>query len=131
LHTAEINRFSRYVVVGLVAFVIDLTCLLVLMDHMHIIAANTIAFIVANLANFFLAHTWVFEQSPESANVRTYLKVFVVSVFGLAINDAVVWLTAVVIGLPVIVSKVLATGAGLVWNYVARIAWVYARSPRT
>lgn len=120
-----VKKFSKYVVVGVIAFVIDLGFLLLLAPHLHVVLANTVAFVVANAANFVLGHVWVFQRPLATVTWQTYSKVLMVSVVGLAINDALVWLGAVVVGLSLVVAKVIATLAGLVWNYVARIAWVY------
>ena len=48
-----------------------------------------------------------------------------VSIVGLLLNDAVVWVLAIVFTLPLVLSKVIATVAGLIWNYLARVWWVY------
>ena len=55
-------RILRYAIVGGICFVIDLGCLLLLVDRLPLVAANTIAFVVANVVNFWLGHVWVFEQ---------------------------------------------------------------------
>ena len=112
-------------VVGTVAFAIDLGSLLVLAQYLHVIAANTIAFVIANAANFLMGHVWVFERPLVTISLRTYARVLLISVIGLAVNDAVVWLSAIAVGLSLLISKVIATLVGLVWNYAARVSWVY------
>ena len=119
-------RALRYGVVGAVCFVIDLGCLLLLVDHMPLIAANTIAFLIANVANFALGHVWVFRRSLGGPGVgRQYAGVLAVSLVGVAINDAVVWGGVVVMGLAILAAKVIATLVAMVWNYAARSLWVY------
>ena len=119
-------RALRSGVVGAACFVIDLGCLLLLVDHMPLLAANTLAFLIANLANFWLGHVWVFGRTLHGAGVgRQYAGVLAVSLVGVAINDAVVWLGVVVAGLALILAKVIATGVAMVWNYAARSLWIY------
>jgi putative flippase GtrA len=115
----------RYLVVGGVAFVIDLGCLLLLVDHLPLLAANTIAFLVANAANFALAHVWVFGQALDGSVAPQYAKVLLVSLVGLAINDAVVWAGVALLALPLVASKVAATIVALAWNFAARAWWIY------
>ena len=118
-------RLARYLVVGTVATAIDFGCLFLLEGHMPLLVANTIAFLVANVANFLLAHAWVFGQPFDGSIGAQYAKVFMVSLVGLALNDAVVWGGVVLLALPLFWSKVIATGVALAWNFMARARWVY------
>lgn len=120
------NRVLRYLVVGTIAFVIDLGLLLALVPLMPLLAANTVAFLVANAANFVLGHVWVFGRSLRDPRIaRHYGAVLAASLVGLAINDAVVWAGVVVVGASVIVAKVAATAVALAWNFAARALWIY------
>lgn len=119
-------RALRYAVVGAVAFAVDLSCLLALADHMPLLAANTIAFLVANAVNFVLGHVWVFGRPLLGLGIaRQYAAVLGVSIVGLAINDALVWGGVVVAGLDIVVSKIIATGVVMAWNFLARSLWIY------
>ena len=118
-------RLAKYLVVGSVAFAIDLGCLLLLVGHLPLLAANTIAFLVANAANFALGHVWVFGQALDAAAAPQYARVLAVSLVGLAINDAVVWAGVVWLALPLVASKVAATVVALAWNFAARVLWIY------
>jgi len=119
-------RALRYGVVGAACFVIDLGCLLLLVDHMPLIAANTIAFLIANLANFWMGHVWVFGRSLRGPGTGSqYARVLAVSLVGVAVNDAVVWVGVAVAGLALILAKVIATLVAMVWNYAARSLWIY------
>lgn len=118
-------RFARYAVVGLVAFAIDYGLLLWLVERMPLLAANTLAFLAANAANFLMAHRFVFGRSLDRAAAPQYAGVLAVSLAGLAINDAVVWAAAGLAGLPLLAAKVLATAAAMAWNYAARATWIY------
>lgn len=119
-------RILRYLVVGAVAFAIDLGCLLALVDQMPLLAANTLAFVLANAVNFWLGHVWVFGRTLRGPRLgRQYAAVLAISIVGLAINDALVWMGVVVAGAGIVASKVVATVAAMFWNYAARAKWVY------
>jgi putative flippase GtrA len=121
-----VKRAFRYVVVGTIAFAIDLGLLLALVPVMPLVAANTVAFLIANAANFVLGHVWVFGRSLRDPQIaRHYGAVLAASVVGLAINDAVVWAGVVVAGASVVVAKVAATAIALAWNFAARALWIY------
>jgi putative flippase GtrA len=129
---SAVSRILRYLVVGTIAFAIDLGLLLVLAPLVPLLAANTLAFIVANAANFVLGHAWVFGRSLRDPDLaRHYTAVLVVSVVGLAINDLVVWAGVVVAGAGLIVPKVAATAVALAWNFAARARWIYRDGAKT
>jgi putative flippase GtrA len=122
-------RALRYGVVGGIAFFVDLGCLLLLVDHMPLLAANTLAFLAANLVNFWLGHVWVFGQPLAGPGLkRQYAAVLAISVAGLALNDALVWGGVEIAGLPIVASKIIATGVVMFWNYLARTLWVYRKA---
>lgn len=119
-------RSVRYLVVGSVAFVVDFGVTWSLALVFPLLVANTFGFMIANLANFLLAHRWVFGAPFEKASMlAAYLAVLGVSLIGLVLNDLLVWLTVERIGMALIAGKVIAAIAGLVWNYAARIIWIY------
>ena len=115
---------------GTVAAAIDFGCLFLLAGHLPLLLANSIAFLLANVANFALAHAWVFGQSFAGPLGAHYAKVLGVSLVGLVLNDAVVWGGVVLLALPLLAAKVIATIVALGWNYTARARWVYGGSPR-
>ena len=118
-------RLLRYLAVGTLAFAIDLGLLLVLADHLPLLAANTLAFLAANAANFVLGHVWVFGQALDASAAPQYARVLVVSLVGLALNDAIVWGGVALLALPLVAAKVAATVVALGWNFVARDRWIY------
>lgn len=119
-------RALRYAVVGAIAFVIDLGCLLLLLEHMPLLAANTLAFLIANAVNFWLGHVWVFGRPLGGPGLaRQYGGVLAISVVGLALNDALVWGGVEIAGASIVVSKIIATVVVMFWNYAARSLWVY------
>lgn len=122
-------KFVRYAIVGAAAFGVDFGLLWLLAPHLPLLAANTIAFVVANLVNFALAHGWVFGRSlGEGSLARQYASVLGISVVGLALNDATVWIGVEALGTGLVVAKLAATAVALAWNYTARVRWVYAET---
>ena len=113
---------------GGVAFVIDLGLLLLLSPLLPLVLANTIAFLVANAANFLIGQLWVFGSTGrDSAILAKYGAVLLISLVGVALNDAFVWTGVVLLGASMVMSKIAATLAVWGWNYWARVSWVYGR----
>ena len=120
---------ARYFVLGVGTFLIDAGVLLALNGLVPLVAANTVAFLVANVANFAIGHRWVFGRRFEPGWARQYSQVVAISVVGLALNDALVWAGVVLLALPVLAAKVIATLVTFGWNFAARARFVYSRGP--
>jgi putative flippase GtrA len=120
---------TRYFVLGAGTFFLDAGVLLLLVAHIPLVAANTVAFVVANVANFAIGHRWVFGRRFEAGWATQYWKVLVISLVGLALNDALVWAGVVLVALPVLAAKVLATLVAFAWNFSARAHFVYSPGP--
>lgn len=117
---------ARYIVVGVLAFCVDFGVTWLAIKVLPLLAANTIGFIVANVFNFLLAHGWVFGARFERKRfVTAYAAVLTVSLVGLLVNNAVVWILVGVAGMGLLPGKIIATLAGLVWNFTARKIWIY------
>jgi putative flippase GtrA len=115
--------------VGGVAFGIDLGLLLLLAPLLPLLLANTIAFLVANAANFLIGHLWVFRGAGRDSGILAkYGAVLLISLVGVALNDALVWIGVVLLQAGVVTSKIAATLAVWGWNYWTRASWVYGRS---
>jgi putative flippase GtrA len=122
-----LKQLHGYLWVGGIAFVIDAGLLLLLVKAgLYYIAANTVSFMIANVFNFFAGHYWVFHGSRESGGIfQSYVGVLAISVAGLVINDAVMYVAVDHVALSVLFAKVLATIIVLFWNFGARKRWVY------
>lgn len=120
----------KYVVVGLITLLIDFGLTWLLLPSMHLVIANSLGFLLANITNFLLAHRWVFQsQVPTTQSTQTYMAVLAVSLVGLALSDLMVWLAISQWQLPFLISKILAAILGLVWNFGARKIWIYRDTP--
>jgi putative flippase GtrA len=116
----------RYAVVGALAFCVDFGVTWLAVKALPLLAANTIGFIAANVFNFVLAHGWVFGARFERKRfVPAYAAVLTVSLVGLLVNNAVVWILVGLSGMALLPGKIIATLAGLVWNFSARKFWIY------
>jgi putative flippase GtrA len=120
------TKVIRYGLVGVIAFVIDYGITKWLVAFLPLLVANTIGFIVANSVNFCMAHRWVFGYAwTKEKLLSTYLAVLGVSVVGLIVNNIVVWLSVGIAGASLLFGKVLATAIVMLWNFLARLFWVY------
>ncbi len=122
------TKVMRYCVVGAVAFGIDYGVTLLLVEFTPLLVANSIGFLVANVANFLMAHSWVFRHEWNlDKMVGIYLSVLLISVIGLILNNAVVFAMVGLAGLSLLFGKVVATATVMAWNFLARLLFVYKK----
>lgn len=120
-------QFAKFAQVGVLNTAIDFGILNFLIfitgitSGIAIIPLNTTSFSIAIINSFFWNEKWVFRAKKE-ANFITFVAV---TLIGLAINSAIVYVISTYVP-PVIVdsqklwtnlAKVLATGVSLIWNF--------------
>ena len=94
----EVERFIKFAFVGALGFVIDVGAVILLQNTLlppendqNVLAANSIAFVLAVCSNFIWNRVWTYPDS-RSYSVRRQLSQFaIVSVIGLVIRN--VWIS--------------------------------------
>jgi putative flippase GtrA len=133
---ASIVRFGDRYGVGFVAYVsvaglsaaTEWATFYVSLQHLGSIAAAFVEFFFGTLANFLLSRGFVF-RSRRPARLD-FLLVYVVSGLAFIVNLMTYPGLYFGVGLDVIVSKVLGTCCGFLFNFGARQFYVFAREPR-
>lgn len=113
-------------VVGVFAATVDFSVTWGCQFYVHIVLANTVGFIAASVVNFGIAHVWVFNREiGEKQLALFFCKVFFISLIGLGISNAIVWLMIAQGEMSFFWGKSVAAITALVWNYGARLLLVY------
>lgn len=124
-----VKKFASYVVIGSIAFSIDASITLGLAIFLNYIVANTVGFVVANFANFLLAHKWVFNGKLVRAEfVHTYFPVLAISVIGLGLSNLSMFLLIDYVSMQILSAKIVTTLVVLVWNFFGRVTFVYNKT---
>jgi len=151
----EAERFSKFLVVGTIGFIIDFGMLAFLVEVVELpriveentqlsatfglVLANTISFTLAVVSNFTLNRYWTYPES-RSKRKRVQLPQFaIVSIIGLLLNNLILaittplfdWLLKQLLFLPgilegYILAKMLATIVVLFWNFFINRYWTYS-----
>ncbi|MGA8597955.1 MAG: GtrA family protein, partial [Bryobacteraceae bacterium] len=125
----ELLQFGFYLVVGGICFSIDIIGFILLRySGLRILTASATSFVVATITNYFLCCALVF-CSGRYSRPEELLRLFVIALVGLALNSAVVYVLAVVIGFNPTLAKILAVLPILGWNYLGRRAIVFGGTP--
>ena len=112
------QQFVKFCIVGGSGVFVDfgVTWLLKEVCRINKYVANSAGFVCAATGNYLLNRIWTFEShDPEIA--AQYLRFIGISVIGLLINNAVIYLLNDRLRLPFYLSKVLAIGVVTFWNF--------------
>jgi putative flippase GtrA len=89
----------------------------------HIVGAATVSFVLAATSSFLLNNFWTFRQDAAGWH-RRLPKFFAVALGGLLWNAAILHLLTS-LGVHDIISKLVATGIVLMWNFTLQKKWTF------
>lgn len=120
----------RYLVVGGVAFLIDVGLLALLHDifGVALAIATPVAFLLSFAVTYVLQRTFTFRSSAGIG--PSAIKYTALVAFNTLATTGIVSL-APALGLPWIVGKVVAVGSTTVWNYFCYQYWIFPRDRRS
>lgn len=128
----EIIRFLKFGVVGTIGAIVDFSVLNLGIQAFGLEKwlANTFSFFAAVLSNFTWNRLWTFPESRERPMGPQMVQFFVVNLFGYGINqliflslDRYIFEPWGVLGYNL--SKAIAIGVVLFWNFGANRVWTY------
>jgi dolichol-phosphate mannosyltransferase len=124
----EFGCILRFGCVGLIGAVVNSALLWLLTEqaHMYYLSSSVLATEVAILANFTLNHTWTFATLHDDQRLMSRLVKFnVVSLGGLVLTVATLFVLTQFAGLHYMVANVIAIGFAATWNYVVNRRWTW------
>lgn len=126
-----IEQILKFGVVGIIATVIDFGVLYMLSQPLGMdpVISAGISFCVSLVFNYVASMRYVFTHREDMSRSREFVIFLVLSLIGLAINEAIMAAGVAVLGnsaLAVMGTKVLATAIVMVWNFVSRKKWLDA-----
>ena len=124
------KQFLKFGVVGVSATVIDFAVLIALTEFvgMDPVLSAAISFCVSVIYNYVGSMHFVFTRRDDLRRV-TELGIFVVlSLVGLILNEALMWLGATALSMNYLLAKIVATLVVTLWNFFSRYRWLDATS---
>ncbi len=117
-----LGQIAGFGVVGVIAFVIDYGLLILLTEllGMPYLVSATISFIVSTVFNYLASMRYVFAHKEGMSRRREFVVFVILSTIGLGLNDLFMWLGTDLLGVPYYLTKIVATGLVMVWNFVTR-----------
>ena len=124
------RQFIRYLYVGGLSFLVHFTCLYYLTEHigMHYLISATLAFSLGLTTSYLLCLAWVFDFRRMPNRWHEFMVFSAIGLFGLFLNNLLLWLLTEYAGLYYLVSKIIATAAILFFNFSLR-RWLLFSPP--
>lgn len=116
------QEFSRYLIVGGVAFVADFLSLLVLTElaGLYYLMSATVAFLIGTVINYLLSTRWVFEFRAVSNRVNEFMIFATIGAVGVLLNACIIAFFVELAHFHYAISKLFATGSILFFNFGIR-----------
>ena len=123
-----IEQFIKFGVVGVVATLIDFGVMVALTElaGWDPVLSAGVSFVVSLVFNYAASMRFVFRHRDDLNRARELVIFAVLSLVGLAINEALMWLGVNALSLNYVLVKVAATCVVMLWNFASRKRWLYA-----
>jgi putative flippase GtrA len=86
---------------------------------------GALGFVIATAVNYFLSIRFVFESGVRFEFFREISLVFLISLIGLGVNQAVLYLGIGILGWEMLFTKLCATGVVFFWNFAGRSQFIF------
>lgn len=113
-----IGRLLKFCAVGFSGMIVDFFCTWLCKEKLkwNKYISNSIGFVLAATNNYIWNRIWTF-QSQGTEIVREYSSFLIISLVGLGINNAVIYLLHDRLKLNFYLAKILAIGVVTLWNF--------------
>lgn len=117
-----IEQIMKFGVVGFLCFGIDYGLMIFLTEICGIsyLVSSGISFSVSVMVNYILSLKFVFETDENNNKVVEFFIFIILSVIGLGINQALMWICVDKMHVHYMISKIGVTGAVMVYNFITR-----------
>lgn len=117
-----IEQIMKFGVVGFLCFGIDYGLMIFLTEICGIsyLVSSGISFSVSVMVNYILSLKFVFETDENNSKVVEFFIFIILSVIGLGINQALMWICVDKMHVHYMISKIGVTGAVMVYNFITR-----------
>lgn len=118
-------RFVRFVSVGFISTIIDISLLYVLVEYalFNLYVAATISFIVSSINGYWLNNTYTFNKSSDF-KIYVYLKFLTVVTFGLLFTLLILKILTS-LNIDYLIAKIIATVVVSFWNFTLNKFWTF------
>ena len=115
-----------YLIVGALATVVEWGAFYAfdLIFGIHYTFSTALAFVLSTFANWAFVKLILFRQKSRTVAGEIF-KIYLISVLGLLMNIAIMFVAVEKLGIHDMISKIIATGIVFIWNFLVRKLWIY------
>ncbi len=115
-----------YLIVGILATIVEWSAFFVLnrLFKIHYALSTAFAFVLSTFANWLFGRLILFRKTKQNT-LSEILKIYIVSIIGLAMNIGIMFAAVGKIGMNEMMSKIVATGIVFIWNFLIRKLVIY------
>lgn len=116
------KQFSRHVVIGTIAFLIDYELMVLLTEYvnMYYLTSATLSFIIATVFNYIFSMHFVYKKRTDMSPKMLFVIFIVLSAFGLLLNNFLMYAIVDNIQVSYKVAKISAALIVSVYNFLSR-----------
>lgn len=128
----DFKPFLKYCMVGVAGTFIDLVSLFIFVEYflLPVIPATVLSFLLAVTNNFIFNKIWTFKNKSKNYR-KLYVKFLIVSVVGLGLTVASMYIMVNVIGIWYMFAKAFTSLIVLTWNFLANKLWTFRLSEQS
>lgn len=117
-----LDQIIKFGFVGGTAFLMDYGVLFFLTEFLglHYLISGTISFALSVIYNYILSIKWVFDTKKTRKKSEEFIVFLILSILGLGINQALMWLAVEKFDIYYMFSKIFATVVVMIFNFVTR-----------
>lgn len=117
-----IEQIMKFGVVGFLCFFIDYGLMILFTEAFHInyLISAALSFSISTIVNYSLSMRYVFKSKKDANKINEFILFVVLSVIGLGVNEAAMWIAVEGLGIHYMISKIGATAVVMVFNFVTR-----------
>ena len=117
-----LNQIFKFIIVGGIATVIDLSVYYVLYNFLKInpLVSNVLAFAISVTYNYIASVKWVFDVNRDKSKKQMFLEFMLFSIIGLLLTELIIYLGIDKIKLNAMITKIIATAIVMVFNFITR-----------
>ncbi len=121
-----VENFIKFCIVGGSGLFVDMGITYALKEWLRLnkYIANASGFAIAATSNFFLNRWWTFQSESPDVSIQ-YLKFVTISLVGLSINTAIIYLLNDRLRWNFYLSKIGAIGVVTLWNFTMNYLFTF------
>lgn len=117
-----LKQIIKFILVGGTATIIDFVIFFIMHEvcSINILISNVTSFTVSLIYNYMISIIWVFDVDKEASKKKQFIIFTLLSIIGLGINTAIVYLCTDILKLYSMIGKTVATAIVMVFNFITR-----------